>query len=102
MLRSLFGLGPKIDLKQMLAHGALILDVRTAAEFAQGHVQGAINIPLDRLTQNLHQLDRSRPVIACCRSGMRSGEAVHVLQDHGFVAHNGGPWTKVEQLTKER
>jgi len=102
MLRSLFGIGPKVDLKQLLAKSAVILDVRTPAEYAQGHVQGSINIPLDTLTQNLHQLDKDKPVIACCRSGMRSGQAVNVLQDHGFTAYNGGPWTKVDQMVKER
>ncbi|MBK8340109.1 MAG: rhodanese-like domain-containing protein [Flavobacteriales bacterium] len=102
MLRSLFGLGPKVDVKQLLAQGAVILDVRTPEEFAQGHVQGSINIPLDALTQHLHQLDKDKPVITCCRSGMRSGQAVHVLQDHGFTVHNGGPWTEVDQLVKQR
>lgn len=102
MLRSLFGIGPKVDLKQVLAKGAVILDVRTPAEYAQGHVKGSINIPLDALTQNLHKLDKTEPVITCCRSGMRSGQAVHVLQARGFTVYNGGPWTKVDQLLKER
>ena len=102
MLRSLFGLGPKVDVKQLLEQGGTIVDVRTASEYEQGHVNGSINIPLDILTQNLHKLDKTRPIIACCRSGMRSGQAVQILQDHGFMAHNGGPWTKVDQLVNEQ
>ncbi|MBP6391619.1 MAG: rhodanese-like domain-containing protein [Flavobacteriales bacterium] len=102
MLRSLFGIGPKVDLKQVLTKGALILDVRTPAEYTQGHVQGSINIPLDVPTQNLHKLDKTEPVITCCRSGMRSGQAVHVVQAHGSSVYNGGPWTKVDQLVKEQ
>lgn len=102
MLRSLFGLGPKVDVKQLLEQGGTIVDVRTASEYEQGHVKDSVNIPLDILTQNLHKLDKNRPIVTCCRSGMRSGQAAQILQDHGFMAHNGGPWTKVDQLVNEQ
>ena len=101
MLRSLFGMAPKVDLPQLLQQGATVLDVRTPAEFARGHVAGSINIPLDQVLRNLHQLPKDRPVITCCQSGGRSAQAASVLKDHGFEAHNGGPWTQVQANLKK-
>ncbi|MEO8589385.1 MAG: rhodanese-like domain-containing protein [Flavobacteriales bacterium] len=96
MLRTLLGLGPKVDVAQLLAEGAIVVDVRTKGEYAGGHVKGSVNIPLDRLEQELHRLKREKTVITCCASGMRSGSAATILRNHGFQAHNGGPWTKVQ------
>ncbi|MDX9751386.1 MAG: rhodanese-like domain-containing protein [Flavobacteriales bacterium] len=98
MLRSLFGLGPKTDLTAILQKGATILDVRTPAEFARGHVKGAVNIPLDRLQRSTAQVPKGKPVITCCLSGGRSGVAEGILRDQGFEAYNGGPWTHVQRL----
>jgi rhodanese-related sulfurtransferase len=98
MLRSLFGLQPKVDLGQLLKDGASIIDVRTPGEYAEGHVKGSINIPLDRLEQQLTKIPGGKPVITVCRSGMRSGQAVQVLKAQGFDVHNGGPWTSVNAL----
>jgi|SRR5690606_31091216 phage shock protein E len=98
MLRSLFGLGPKVDLTAIIQQGATILDVRTSAEFAQGHVKGAMNIPLDQLQRSTAKVPKGRPVITCCRSGARSGMAEGILRKAGFEAYNGGPWTNVQKL----
>ncbi|MBL0127899.1 MAG: rhodanese-like domain-containing protein [Flavobacteriales bacterium] len=96
MLRSLFGLGPKVDITRMISDGALILDVRTPDEFRRGHVRGSTNIPLDRLAKDLKKLDKQRAIVACCQSGMRSGSAVAVLERNGYTAHNGGSWMNVQ------
>ena len=98
MLRSLFGLGPKVDLTAILQQGATILDVRTPAEFAQGHVKGAVNLPLDQLERSLSRVPKNKPVITCCKRGARSGMAESILRKQGFEAYNGGPWTSVQQL----
>lgn len=98
MLKTLFGLGPKVDLGQKIKEGAVIVDVRTPEEFQSGHVKGSINIPLDRLQSQLKKLDKSKPVITCCRSGARSGMAADELTRHGFDVHNGGPWTSLNNL----
>lgn len=95
MLRSLFGIGTKTDLAHILASGALVLDVRTPEEFREGHVPHALNIPLDRLENEFGQLDKLRPIVTCCRSGIRSATAVSILNRNGFMAHNGGSWTNV-------
>ncbi len=98
MLRSLFGLQPKVDLGQLLMDGATIVDVRTPGEFAQGHVNGSVNIPLDLLEQEMKKIPTGKPVITVCRSGMRSGQAMQMLKAHGLDVHNGGPWTSVNAL----
>lgn len=102
MLRTLLGLGPKVNIAQLIADGANIVDVRTKAEYAGGHVKGSINLPLDKLEQELHRLKRGTPIITCCASGMRSSSAASILRDHGFDAHNGGPWTKVQAALNAR
>lgn len=81
----------------MLAEGALILDVRTPAEFKEGHALNAMNIPLDQLPGELKRLNERRPIVTCCRSGMRSATAAALLTRNGFTAHNGGTWQNVEK-----
>lgn len=98
MLRTLFGMGPKVDLSELARNGATILDVRTKAEYAEGHVKGSINIPLDRLAQDIARVPKDKAVIACCRSGARSGMAIGILKQHGREAYNGGSWTNVRAL----
>jgi rhodanese-related sulfurtransferase len=62
-----------------------ILDVRTSAEFAQGHLKGAINIPLSDLPVQLGQLDRNRPILVYCQTGFRSAQASTILANAGFT-----------------
>lgn len=97
MLRSLFGFSNKVDIAQMLTDGALILDVRTPAEFREGHALNAVNIPLDTLAGEMTRLDKRCPIVTCCRSGMRSASAAALLTRNGFMAHNGGSWQRVEK-----
>ncbi len=73
--------------------GALVVDVRTPAEFASGAYQGAINIPLDQVEKRLADLgDRKRPIVLYCRSGHRAGQAKAILEKNGFsdVTNGGG------------
>jgi cytochrome c peroxidase len=65
---------------------ALILDVRTADEFASGHVPGAVNVSHDEVALRIEELgeDKSRPVVVYCESGRRAGVAASVLLDSGF------------------
>ena len=65
---------------------AVILDVRSMAEFKDGHIVNAVNIPLNGLSNNLKQLEkhRNKPIVAVCRSGSRSGSACAMLRKHGF------------------
>jgi phage shock protein E len=75
-----------------------IVDVRTKDEFASGHVEGAINIPLNEVPQRVAEFDAmSKPLVLCCLSGGRSGQATQFLRDNGIEdVHNGGGWSQVQ------
>lgn len=96
-IKSLFGL-EKADYAQLVKDGAIILDVRSKGEYADGHIKGSINISVDQLSSNLHKLkDKTKPVITCCASGMRSATAKSILQSNGFIqVHNGGGWSSLQ------
>ena len=71
--------------KQAVAHGALLLDVRTPEEFAQGHIPGALNIPVDQLRARLDEVGaKDRTIVLYCRSGRRSATAASMLQTAGY------------------
>ncbi|GIV55366.1 MAG: sulfurtransferase [Candidatus Kapaibacterium sp.] len=81
------------EAKQLLAKGALLVDVRTPGEFAAGHVRGSRNIPLDQLPRHLDSLKKSnKPVIFVCASGNRSGRATAMAKQTGIEAYNAGSW----------
>jgi len=83
------------DLKSIISNGGLLLDVRSKGEFAGGHAPGSKNIPLDELKGKVSKLDKTKPIVAVCASGMRSGTAVSILKNNGFTeVYNGGSWTK--------
>jgi rhodanese-related sulfurtransferase len=84
------------DLMSLKAAGAQVVDVRTEAEFAQGHVPGSRNIPLDQIQARIGEIDPAVPVLLCCASGGRSGMAKAVLEKAGYLkVHNAGPWTSL-------
>jgi len=73
-----------------------IVDVRSPGEFMGGHVSGAVNIPLQEVTQRVAELKAMKqPLILCCASGNRSGQAQQYLSQQGIDCINGGPWTQV-------
>ncbi len=85
------------DLMSLKASGAQIVDVRTEAEFAQGHLPGSRNIPLDQVPARLGEIDPAVPVLLCCASGGRSGMAKAILEKAGYLkVHNAGPWTRLQ------
>ncbi len=70
---------------------AVVLDVRSIAEYSKGHIVNAVNIPLNGLARQLQQLEkyRDRPLIVVCRSGSRSAMAARMLMKKGFTeVHN--------------
>jgi phage shock protein E len=94
-----FGSAPKADLGALIAGGATILDVRTPAEYAGGHIKGSINIPLQSLKPQMAKIKKDRPVITVCASGMRSASARSMLLAGGFTeVHNGGSWMNLKKF----
>lgn len=61
-----------------------LIDVRTAAEYADGHLAKAKVIPLQELESRLGEIDKSKPVLLYCRSGHRSGNALKILVGKGY------------------
>jgi rhodanese-related sulfurtransferase len=98
-LSNLFG-GSKVDLKDLVKQGAVVIDVRTPGEFQGGHIKGSINIPLQSLDGSLSKIKRDKPIITCCASGMRSGSAKSILKSKGYDVHNGGGWISLQSKLK--
>jgi len=97
-LKKILGGGPSIDFAQLLRDGAVIIDVRSQDEFRNGHIPGSRNIPLNELPGKMNQLDKSKTIITCCASGMRSSSAKGILKSNGFQhVQNGGGWTSLRQ-----
>lgn len=77
------------ELKEELATGKILLDVRTPKELAKdGRFQGALNIPVDDLRERMKELDPSKSYIISCRSGLRSYIGERLLKQAGFDVHN--------------
>ena len=91
-IKHLFG-GSSDTLQPVIQKGAIIIDVRTKAEFNQGHVKGSKNIPLNEIKLK-SDIIRSwgKPIITVCRSGNRSGIAKSILQSNNIESYNGGAW----------
>lgn len=89
------------DIDQLAAAidgGAVVVDVRETGEYAEGHVPGAVNIPMGHLTGHLDELDRSTVLHVICASGNRSAAMTDVLVAQGFdavnVAGGTGAWIR--------
>jgi len=82
----------------LVKNGAIILDVRSKAEYAGGHIKGSINISVDSLSSNIDKLkDKNKPIITCCASGMRSASAKSMLKSKGYTqVYNGGGWSSLK------
>jgi rhodanese-related sulfurtransferase len=81
-----------------LKSGAVVIDVRTKAEFDHGNVRGSLLIPLDQIGQNINKIKKyNKPIVLCCATGRRSGIAAGILRQHGIEAYNGGGWATVKK-----
>ena len=86
------------EIKEYLEKGAVILDVRTQAEWNEGHIDGAEHIVLTVIPLEIEKIKSwNKPIIAVCRSGGRSGQAAQFLANNGVDVINGGPWQNVDQ-----
>ena len=98
-LSNLFGGQSTSNLKSIIDEGAFLVDVRTQSEFAEGHVKGSVNIPLDTIANNLQKFSNKKNIIVFCRSGNRSGQAKVILENNGVKnVTNGGTWLDVNKF----
>lgn len=82
-----------IDIRALVDAGALVIDTRSASEFAGGHIDGAILIPFDAIGREIgkHESDKTKSIIVYCHSGARAAAAKKTLEQSGYVnVVNGG------------
>lgn len=102
IVKNLFSNQSSEGLKTIITNNAFLVDVRTPQEFAEGHVQGSVNIPLDQVANQLEKFKNHDNIIVFCRSGNRSGQALQILKENGFSnVVNGGTWENVESILNE-
>lgn len=90
LLNTLFGKSTN-NVEEYVAKNAIIIDVRTIAEYRGGHIKNAKHIPLQDLNNRVNEVKKlNKPVIVYCASGMRSGSAASILKSKGVDAINGG------------
>ena len=86
-------------IKELVKTGkAVIVDVRSRAEFNGGHVAASLNIPLQEIPERIEEFRQMGNVVVCCASGNRSGQAARFLQQQGISVQNGGSWLTVNAL----
>jgi len=82
------GDAPLAEWEELTSTDALLIDVRQPEEFAAGHIEGAINLPLPQLRSRLGELPHNREIWLNCGVGQRSYYALRILLQHGFKARN--------------
>jgi rhodanese-related sulfurtransferase len=88
-----------IDFSKLINEGAWLVDVRTDAEFAEGHVAGSVNIPLHTIPDQVELFKNKGNIIVFCRSGGRSTQAKAFLDMNGIEnVVNGGTWNFFNQF----
>lgn len=84
--------------RKLVSDGAVLLDVRTPAEFASGHLEGAVNVPIDEIESRMPEIeklaegDKNKPIVVYCQAGGRAGRAKQKLVEAGHpqVTNLGG------------
>lgn len=100
MLKGLF---KKTDFTELLANGAIILDVRNEPELEKGFIPGSEHMPMPSVSGRIDEIKAwNKPVICVCASGVRSGMISRLLKGKGIESYNGGGWAKmIPYLDKE-
>ena len=89
-----------MSLKEIVKQ-ATIIDVRTPEEYEEGHVEGAINIPLHEMVdyiEKVKEIESQSSIVFCCKSGGRSEQAFLFFKNQGIECHNGGSWEDANAL----
>ena len=93
--------GDAEKMQEAMDNGAFVIDVREEGEYAEGHIPGAINIPLRTLAQNLDKIPTDQPIVTYCASGHRAGMGLSALRMLGYNNAKGFPgswraWTAAD------
>lgn len=88
-----------MDAREIIhAKQGTIVDVRTPAEFQSGNAVGSVNIPLQEIGKRMDEIKNlKQPLVLCCASGGRSGQATQFLAQQGIECCNAGSWLTVNQ-----
>lgn len=91
---AMFGGSDTIDgptARKLVAEGAVLVDVRSPGEFSSGHIDGAINVPVQSIPAKASAMDPAKVHVLYCASGARSAQAKSFLERSGFEkVHNLG------------
>ncbi|MEG0913101.1 MAG: FAD-dependent oxidoreductase [Oscillospiraceae bacterium] len=92
------------DIEKLQNDGEVtMLDTRTEEEYAEGHIEGTVNIPLNSLRERIDELDKTKRIYVNCYSGLRSYIACRILTGHGFNCYNlSGGYRFYELITKDK
>ena len=91
-----------MTIQDLLRQGGTIVDVRTPGEFMGGNVAGSINIPLNEVPERVSEFKEMKaPVLLCCLSGGRSGQATGFLQAQGIDCYNAGGWMDLNYVVSQ-
>ncbi|HAO08703.1 MAG TPA: sulfurtransferase [Chryseobacterium sp.] len=102
LLSMLFGKKDNVALENALKEGAFLVDVRTPGEFASGSAEGAVNIPLDVVKDQISKFRNKKSIIVFCRSGNRSAMAKGTLERNGITnVLNGGSVQNMIKLMEQ-
>lgn len=72
------------ELRELVENGGQLIDVRSSLEYRQGALKDAVNIPVESIPQNTNTIDRNKPVMLYCVSGMRASVVKRFLESLGF------------------
>jgi len=99
VFKKFFGTTDDTPVKNAIANGTFLVDVRTPSEFSGGSAKGAVNIPLDKIQAQLAKFKGKKNIVVFCRSGNRSSQAKRILEQNGIQnVINGGTWQNVANL----
>lgn len=83
-------------LELLVSEEFIVVDVRTPAEFLEGHLAKSVNIPLNELQNRLMEFKSMKPAVLCCASGIRSNKATNFLKQFGIQCQDGGSWLTLQ------
>lgn len=72
------------ELRSMVENGGQLIDVRSSREYSRGALKHAVNIPIETIPNNTASIDKSKPVMLYCVSGMRASAVKQFLESLGF------------------